>query len=135
MNWDIVEGNWKQFKGLVKAQWSEVTHDHRDVIVGKRGELAAKIQEASPEPECKRKEEIPPRRLVLRGALLLGCSPWVPIALVGCDSKKDAKSSSAAPAGSPATSADSAATAATSKVSQESVHYQAQPKGEVAPPV
>ena len=36
----------------------------------------------------------------------------------------------AAPAGSPATSADSAAPAATSKVSQASVQYQAQPKGE-----
>ena len=86
MNWDIVEGNWKQFKGQVKAPWSKLTHDHHDVIVCKRVELAAKIQEASPETECKRKEEIPPRRLVLRGALVLGCSPWVPIALVGCDS-------------------------------------------------
>jgi uncharacterized protein YjbJ (UPF0337 family) len=130
MNWDIVEGNWKQFKGQVKAQWSELTHDHRDVIVGKRVELATKTQEASPETECKMKEEIPPRRLVLRGALVLGCSPWVPIALVGCDSKKDASSSSTAPAGSPATSAGSAAPAATSKVSPASVQYQAQPKGE-----
>jgi uncharacterized protein YjbJ (UPF0337 family) len=130
MNWDIVEGNWKQFKGLVNAQWSELTHDHRDVIVGKRVELAAKIQEALPETEYKMKEEISPRRLVLRGALVLGCSPWVPIALVGCDSKKDANSSSTAPGGSPATSAGSAAPAATSKVSPASVQYQAQPKGE-----
>jgi uncharacterized protein YjbJ (UPF0337 family) len=130
MNWDIVEGYWQQFKRQVKAQWGKPIHDHPDVIVGKRVELAAKIQEASPEPECKRKEEIRPRRLVLRGALVLGCSPWVPIALVGCDSKKDADSSSAAPAGSPATSAGSAAPAATSKVSQASVQYQAQPKGE-----
>jgi uncharacterized protein YjbJ (UPF0337 family) len=130
MNSDIVEGNWKQFKGLVKAQWSEVTHDQRDVIVGKRGELAAKIQEASPQMEGTMKEEIPPRRLVLRGALLLGCSPWVPIALVGCDSKKDANSSSAATDSDPATSAGSAAPAGTSKVSQTSVQYQAQPKGE-----
>jgi uncharacterized protein YjbJ (UPF0337 family) len=130
MNWDIVEGNWKQFRGQLKAQWSKLTHDHPDVIVGERVELAANIQEASPETKRKVKEEIPHRRLVLRGALVLGCSPWVPIALVGCDSKKDANSSSAAPAGSPATSADSAAPAATSKVSQASVQYQAQPKGE-----
>ena len=130
MNRDIVEGNWKQFKGQVKAQWSKLTRDHPEVIVGKRVELAAKIQEASPETEYKRKAEIPPRRLVLRGALVLGCCPWVPIALVGCDSKKDANSSSAAPAGSPATSVGSAAPAATSKVSQTSVQYQAQPKGE-----
>jgi uncharacterized protein YjbJ (UPF0337 family) len=130
MNWEIVEGNWKQFKRQVKAQWGKPIHDHFDVIVGKRVELAAKIQEASPETECKTKEEISPRRLVLRGALVLGCSPWVPIALVGCDSKKDANSSRTAPAGAPATSADSAAPAATSKVSPASVQYQAQPKGE-----
>ena len=24
MNWDIVEGNWKQFKGKVKAQWGDL---------------------------------------------------------------------------------------------------------------
>jgi uncharacterized protein YjbJ (UPF0337 family) len=130
MNWISLKATGSKFKVQVKAQWSRLTHDHPDVIVGKRVELAAKIQEASPETECKMKEENPPRRLVLRGALVLGCSPWVPIALVGCDSKKDAKSSSAAPAGSPATSADSAAPAATSKVSQTSVQYQAQPKGE-----
>src|SRR6202521_5247282 len=69
MNWNIVEGTWKQFNGQGKTQWSRLTHDHPDVIVGKPVELAAKIQEASPETECKTKEEIPPRRLVLRGAL------------------------------------------------------------------
>ena len=130
MNWDIVEGNWKQFKGQMKAPWSKLTHDHPDVMVGERVELAANIQEASPETKCKVKVEIPHRRLVLRGALVLGCIPWVPIALVGCDSKKDANSSSTAPGGSPATSAGSAAPAATSKVSPASVQYQAQPKGE-----
>lgn len=38
MNWDIIEGNWKQFKG-------KVTNDQLDVIAGKRVELAGKIQE------------------------------------------------------------------------------------------
>jgi len=46
MNWDIVEGNWKQFKGKVKTQWGKLTDDHLDVIAGKRTELAGKIQEA-----------------------------------------------------------------------------------------
>jgi uncharacterized protein YjbJ (UPF0337 family) len=45
MNWDIVKGNWKQFKGKVKAQWGKLTDDHLDVIAGKRDELAGKIQE------------------------------------------------------------------------------------------
>lgn len=47
MNWDIVEGNWKQFKGKVKAQWGKLTDDHLDVIAGKRDQLAGKIQEAT----------------------------------------------------------------------------------------
>ena len=46
MNWDVVEGNWKQFKGKVKARWGNLTDDHLDVIAGKRVELAGKIQEA-----------------------------------------------------------------------------------------
>jgi len=46
MNWDIAEGNWKQFKGKVKAQWGKLTDDHLDVIAGKRDVLLGKVQEA-----------------------------------------------------------------------------------------
>ncbi|MDP5291886.1 CsbD family protein [Oceanimonas sp. CHS3-5] len=46
MNWDIVEGNWKQFKGKVQTQWGKLTDDQLDVIAGKREELAGKLQEA-----------------------------------------------------------------------------------------
>lgn len=46
MNWNIVEGNWKQFQGKVKTQWGKLTDDQLDVIAGKRVELAGKIQEA-----------------------------------------------------------------------------------------
>jgi len=46
MNWDIVKGNWKQFRGNVKAEWGKLTDDHLDVIAGERIELAGKIQEA-----------------------------------------------------------------------------------------
>ena len=45
MDWNIVEGNWKQFKGKVKAQWGKLTDDHLDVIAGKHDQLAGKIQE------------------------------------------------------------------------------------------
>jgi uncharacterized protein YjbJ (UPF0337 family) len=44
MNWDIVQGNWKQYKGKVKAQWGKLTDDELDVIAGKRMELAGRIQ-------------------------------------------------------------------------------------------
>jgi uncharacterized protein YjbJ (UPF0337 family) len=45
MNWDRIEGNWKQFKGTVKQQWGKLTDDQLDVIGGKRDQLAGKIQE------------------------------------------------------------------------------------------
>jgi uncharacterized protein YjbJ (UPF0337 family) len=46
MNWDIVEGNWKQFKGKVKARWGNLTDDHLEVIAGKRVALVGMLQEA-----------------------------------------------------------------------------------------
>lgn len=46
MNWDMTEGNWKQFKGKVQSQWGKLTDDQLDVIDGKREQLAGKIQEA-----------------------------------------------------------------------------------------
>lgn len=45
MNWDIVEGNWKQFKGVVKEKWGKLTDDNLDTIAGKREQLAGRIQE------------------------------------------------------------------------------------------
>lgn len=45
MNWDIVKGTWKQFRGEVRAQWGELTDDHLDIIAGRRNALAGKIQE------------------------------------------------------------------------------------------
>lgn len=46
MNWNIIEGNWAQYKGQVKAQWGKLTNDHIDVIAGKREQLTGKLQEA-----------------------------------------------------------------------------------------
>jgi uncharacterized protein YjbJ (UPF0337 family) len=45
MNWDIVEGNWKQFTGKVRQQWAKLTDDDLDLIAGKREELAGRVQE------------------------------------------------------------------------------------------
>jgi len=45
MNWDRIEGNWKQLTGKAKAQWGKLTDDDLDVINGRREELAGKIQE------------------------------------------------------------------------------------------
>jgi len=45
MNWDTIEGNWKQLKGKVQEQWGKLTDDHLDKIAGKRDQLSGKIQE------------------------------------------------------------------------------------------
>jgi len=42
MNWDRVEGNWKEFQGKVQQQWGKLTNDDLDVVKGKRTERYAK---------------------------------------------------------------------------------------------
>ena len=46
MNWDVIKGDWKQFKGHVKEQWGKLTDDSLDQIDGRREQLAGKVQEA-----------------------------------------------------------------------------------------
>ena len=45
MNWDRIQGNWKQVSGRAKAQWGKLTDDDLDVVAGRHDELAGKIQE------------------------------------------------------------------------------------------
>jgi uncharacterized protein YjbJ (UPF0337 family) len=45
MNWDRVEGNWKEFKGKAQQKWGKLTNDDLDVIEGKRTELAGRLQQ------------------------------------------------------------------------------------------
>ena len=44
MNWDRIQGNWREFKGKAKQQWGKLTDDDLDIVDGKREELAGKIQ-------------------------------------------------------------------------------------------
>jgi uncharacterized protein YjbJ (UPF0337 family) len=46
MNWDRIEGNWKQAKGKVKEQWGKLTDDQLDVIGGRREQLLGVLQES-----------------------------------------------------------------------------------------
>ena len=45
MDWNEVEGNWKQFTGKVKEKWGQLTDDDLTTINGKRENLMGKIQE------------------------------------------------------------------------------------------
>jgi uncharacterized protein YjbJ (UPF0337 family) len=45
MDWNRVEGSWKQVKGAVKANWGKLTDDDLDLINGRREQLEGKLQE------------------------------------------------------------------------------------------
>ena len=45
MNWDRIEGKWKQLRGRAQKRWGQLTDDDLDRIDGKREELIGKLQE------------------------------------------------------------------------------------------
>jgi uncharacterized protein YjbJ (UPF0337 family) len=45
MNWDQIEGKWKQMKGSVRQKWAKLTDDDLDLIAGNREEFAGRLQE------------------------------------------------------------------------------------------
>lgn len=45
MDWNEVEGNWKQFSGKVKEKWGKFTDDDVTTIAGKKDQLIGKLQE------------------------------------------------------------------------------------------
>jgi uncharacterized protein YjbJ (UPF0337 family) len=45
MDWNRVEGDWKQMKGSVKERWGKLTDDDLTVIRGRRDQLEGKLQE------------------------------------------------------------------------------------------
>jgi uncharacterized protein YjbJ (UPF0337 family) len=44
MNWDTIEGNWKQLRGKVREQWGDMTDDEFDRIAGKRDQMVGALQ-------------------------------------------------------------------------------------------
>jgi len=45
MNWDRIEGNWKQMKGKAREQFGKLTDSDWDQIAGKKDQLVGRIQE------------------------------------------------------------------------------------------
>ena len=44
MNWDQVEGKWKELSGKVQGQWGKLCNYDLDVIKGSRTELESRLQ-------------------------------------------------------------------------------------------
>lgn len=45
MNWDELEGKWKQYKGQIREKWGKLTDDDIHVIAGQREQLVGRLQE------------------------------------------------------------------------------------------
>ena len=45
MNWDVIEGNWKQYAGKAREQLGKLTDNDLEVAKGRRDQLAGLVQE------------------------------------------------------------------------------------------
>ena len=45
MNWDIIQGNWRQLSGAVREQWGKFTDDELEQIAGNREQIVGAVQE------------------------------------------------------------------------------------------
>jgi uncharacterized protein YjbJ (UPF0337 family) len=45
MNWDQIEGKWKQFSGSARERWGKFTDDDVQTLTGQKNNLVGKIQE------------------------------------------------------------------------------------------
>jgi uncharacterized protein YjbJ (UPF0337 family) len=45
MNWDQVQGKWKEMKGDAQTKWGELTNDELDQVDGNREKLEGLIQQ------------------------------------------------------------------------------------------
>lgn len=58
MNWDRIEGNWKQFTGKVKEKWGQLTDDDITRINGNREQFEGVLQERYGYAKDRAKQEI-----------------------------------------------------------------------------
>ena len=45
MNWDQVQGKWKQLTGSVRQEWGKLTDNDLDIIAGNKDKLIGRLQE------------------------------------------------------------------------------------------
>ena len=45
MNWDQIQGKWKQIKGGARQKWAKLTDDDLEFIAGNREHFAGRLQE------------------------------------------------------------------------------------------
>jgi uncharacterized protein YjbJ (UPF0337 family) len=45
MNWDQIEGKWKQLSGAARVKWGKLTDSDWQIVAGKKDQLVGRIQE------------------------------------------------------------------------------------------
>ncbi len=45
MEWNQVEGKWREFKGKVRSKWGKLTDDDLEVVAGKKDALLGRLQQ------------------------------------------------------------------------------------------
>ena len=45
MNWDQIEGKWKQLTGSGRERWGKLTDNDWETIAGKKDQLVGRVQE------------------------------------------------------------------------------------------
>lgn len=58
MNWDQIQGKWKEMKGQAQQKWGELTDDDLDKADGNREELEGKIQQRYGKTKEEAKQEV-----------------------------------------------------------------------------
>ena len=58
MDWDRIEGNWKQMTGKVKEKWGDLTDDEIAQTNGKREQLEGLVQKKYGYAKDKAREEV-----------------------------------------------------------------------------
>lgn len=58
MNWEQIEGEWKQLSGLAREQWGKLTENDWEAAAGKKDQLVGLIQERYGVAKAEAEEQI-----------------------------------------------------------------------------
>lgn len=69
MNWEQIEGRWKELAGRIKARWAQLTDDDIAEIRGRRQELVGRLQKRYGLAKERAEQEVEEFRLAARDFL------------------------------------------------------------------
>jgi uncharacterized protein YjbJ (UPF0337 family) len=82
MDWNRIEGNWKQFQGSVKEKWGRLADDDLDAINGRQEQLESKIQERYGLAKDQAKKDVDVASVFFQALALSGLLAVLPLSLL-----------------------------------------------------